>query len=323
MMFSLVIPVYRNEDSIVELVSVLEGLSQEMGGDFEAVLVVDGSPDRSATLLAELLPQAKLQSQLLVLSRNFGSFAAIRAGMAAARGQMIGVMSADLQEPAELILAFREKLLTGQYDVVVGTRVGRGDSLGNRLASSAFWWLYRSLVQPEVPKGGVDVFACTREFRDHLLALLERNTSLVGLIFWLGFRRGEVPYTRLPRKHGRSAWSFRRRFKYLLDSALAFSDLPVKLISASGLVGMLLSAALGLVVLWAKASGRIQVPGYAATVLTVMFFGGLNSFSLGLIGEYIWRTFENSKGRPGYVIAVHRSFERGNSYEQREVQESR
>lgn len=152
------------------------------------------------------------------------------------------------------------------------------------------------------------MFACTREFRDRLLSLPESNTSLVGLIFWLGFRRAEVPYVRLPRKHGRSAWSLRRRFKYLLDSALAFSDLPIKLMETTGLLGMFISLNLGAAVIWAKATGRIQVPGYAATVLTVMFFGGLNSFSLGLLGEYVWRSFENSKGRPGYIVALHRRF---------------
>lgn len=309
-MFSLVVPVYRNEANISSLLVALRGLNDRLGGGFEAVLVVDGSPDRCAELLAAELPRAGFKSQLIVLSRNFGSFAAIAAGLAHASGTLFGVMAADLQEPPELILEFREKLLTGEYDVVVGTRSARNDPLGKRVSSAAFWTFYRLLVQPEMPSGGIDVFGCTCEFRDRLLELHERNTTLVGLLLWLGFRRGEVSYGRQQRRHGTSAWSLARRVRYLLDSIFAFSDLPVRLLTLAGLTGMLLAVALAVVVLYAKASARIVVPGYSATVLAVMFFGGLNSFGLGLIGEYLWRTFENTKGRPRYVVARHATFGR-------------
>ncbi|MEM4188249.1 MAG: glycosyltransferase family 2 protein [Candidatus Hadarchaeum sp.] len=316
MTLSVLIPVYRNEASIPELIVRLQALASAVQGEFEAVLVVDASPDRSFDLLMESLPKAGFRSQLLALSRNFGSFSAIRAAMEAAAGDIFAVMAADLQEPPDLILRFRELLMTGRYDVVVGTRLTRRESLTRRLTSGLFWWLYRLLIQREVPPGGVDVFACNRQFRDCLLSLPEKNTSLVGLIFWLGFRRAEVPYIRLQRKHGNSAWSLRRRFKYFLDSALAFSDLPIKLMETTGLLGMFLAIVLGAVVIWAKLTGRIPVPGYAATVLAIMFFGGLNSFSIGLLGEYVWRSFENTKGRPDYIVAFHKKFDPGAQYEQ-------
>ena len=301
-MLSLVIPVYRNEGSIPDLIAALEELRHERGEAFEVVFVVDGSPDRSLALLQEALPGAGFRSQLLCLSRNFGSFAAVRAGLTAGSGDTFAVMAADLQEPPELILSFREALASGQYDVAVGCRDARSDPFLDRLFSSAFWRLYRALVQREVPSGGVDVFACTRRFRDEILALNESNSTLVGLIFWLGFRRAEIRYGRRPRKHGRSAWSFRRKFRYLLDSCFAFSDLPIRLLSVVGLTGILLSLAFGALVVFGRVTGRIEVPGYAATVLTVMFFGGLNSLGIGILGEYIWRTFENTKRRPGYVV---------------------
>jgi glycosyltransferase involved in cell wall biosynthesis len=307
--FSLIIPVYRNEGSIPLLIDTLEHLNRKMGGDLEAVLVVDGSPDRSLDLLAECLPKATFSSQLLLLSRNFGSFSAIGAGLSHARGNMFATMAADLQEPPELILEIREKLETGGYDVVVGTRTGREDPLFSRLLAGIFWKLYKVLVQKEIPSGGVDLFGCNAEFRKHLLALGERNTMMVGLIVWLGFRRGEVKYRRLPRKHGKSAWSFSRKLRYLLDSTFAFSDLPVRLLSLVGALGILLSIILATIVLYAKWTGRIGLPGYSATVLLIMFFGGLNSLGLGLIGEYVWRTFENTKARPGYVIARHCEFQ--------------
>jgi polyisoprenyl-phosphate glycosyltransferase len=307
-LFSLVIPVFRNEASIPSLVETLEGLHQSMGGDFEAVLVVDGSPDRSLEKLTQALPNASFRSQLLALSRNFGSFAAITAGLAHARGPLFAVMAADLQEPPELILEFRRRLLEGECEVVVGARGRRSDPLPSRLLAGLFWRLYRAFVQREIPAGGVDVFACRQTFRDHLLSLRERNTTLVGLIFWLGFSRAEVTYDRRPRERGRSAWSLARRIRYLLDSAFAFSDLPIRLMTLVGLTGILLASILAIVVVWARLRGDIPVPGYAATVLAVMFFGGLNSLGIGLLGEYVWRTFENTKGRPGYVVARHRRF---------------
>lgn len=301
-MLSLVIPVYRNEGSIPDLLAVLEELNHGQRKEFEVVFVVDGSPDRSLELLLDSLPRAGFPSQVLRLSRNFGSFAAVRAGLAVGGGDVFAVMAADLQEPPELILSFCEALESGQYDVAVGCRDSRSDPFLDRLLSTAFWGLYRALVQREVPRGGIDVFGCTRRFRDEILALKESNSTLVGLIFWLGFRRAEIPYGRRPRKHGRSAWSFRRKFRYLLDSCFAFSDLPIRLLSFVGLMGILLSLAFGALVLLGRATGRIAVPGYAATILTVMFFGGLNSLGIGILGEYLWRTFENTKRRPGYVV---------------------
>ena len=302
-LFSLVIPVYKNEDSLPTLLEVLGEVSQQMEGAFEAVFVVDGSPDRCWEILATQLPICGFRTQLLGLSRNFGSFQAITAGMAQARGEFLAVMAADLQEPPELTLDFRRMLASGQYDVVVGTRTKRADPLTQRWLAALFWGAYRRLVQREAPASGVDVFACTRDFAVQLLKLRESNTTLVGLIFWLGFRRGVVTYERRARQHGRSAWSFRRKFRYLLDSTFAFSDLPVRLMSLIGVIGIALSVVLSISVLTAKLAGDIEVPGYTATALLIMFFGGLNALGIGLIGEYLWRTFENTKGRPNYIVA--------------------
>jgi len=303
-MFTLVVPVYRNEASIPDLLQTVESIDRGMRGGFEVVFVVDGSPDRSFDLLQGGLDKAAFRSQLLLLSRNFGSFAAIRAGLEAGRGSSFGVMSADGQEPPELVLAFAERLRTGHFDVVIGSRTSRGDPLAIRAASRLFWSAYRCLVQRDVPAGGVDVFGCTAQVRNLILSMNEGNSTLVGLLLWLGFRREVVKYERLPRRHGKSGWSFGRRLRYMLDSVFAFSDLPIRLLSLCGLCGILLSLGLGILVLAMKAVGAIPIPGYAATVMVVMFFGGLNSLGLGLIGEYVWRAFENTKQRPGHVVAV-------------------
>jgi glycosyltransferase involved in cell wall biosynthesis len=176
------------------------------------VFVVDGSPDDSYLRLRAGLEHAPFRAQLLLLSRNFGAFSAIRAGLAAGTGDHFAVMAADLQEPPELVVEFARRLSTGRCDVVVGQRTGRADPLLSRVSSAAFWGLYRRFVQPEVPPGGVDVlFGCTRAVRDQIVRMTELNTSLVGLLFWVGFRREAVPYARRERHAGKSGWTWEKK----------------------------------------------------------------------------------------------------------------
>ncbi len=301
-MYSLVIPVYKNEGSLPELLHHLKEMDRQLGGRLEVVFVVDGSPDRSAEWLREALPGVGFRAKLVLHSRNFGAFAAIRTGLGEARGPFFAVMAADLQEPPELVLTFFRTLESEPVDVVLGTRESRDDPLASRLASQSFWWLYRTFVQREMPPGGVDVFGCNEVFRERLLALDESNSTLVGLLFWLGFRRKLVPYARRERRHGRSAWTFGRKLSYLLDSVFAFSDLPVRVLVFLGLLGLAFSAVFSAVVLVARVSGGIPIPGYAATVLVITFFAALNSFGLGIIGSYVWRAFENTKRRPHSIV---------------------
>ncbi|WP_051937777.1 glycosyltransferase family 2 protein [Ferriphaselus sp. R-1] len=311
-LLSVVIPVYRNEESLPPLVAALADVARAAQRDLacamEVVFVVDGSPDESYATLARLLPTAPFASQLLLHSRNFGSFAAIRTGLQAATGTYFGVISADLQEPPELVLQFLEKLLPGECDIVVGCRENRQDPLLTRLASDVFWRLYKKFVIRDIPEKGVDVFGCNRAFRDRLLLLGEANSSLVGLIFWLGFRRAEVSYERRLRQHGKSAWTLKKKVNYLLDSIFSFTDLPIRLLSLFGVLGIVASVALGSVILLAKLFGGIAVPGYAATVLTVIFFGALNSLGIGIIGAYAWRAYENTKARPLAVVMLEQKY---------------
>jgi len=301
-MYSLVIPVYRNEESLPELVSQLSALSHALDRRLETVFVVDGSPDNSYSYLREALPRTDLRAKLILLSRNFGSFAAIRAGLTEASGPYFAVLAADLQEPPELAREFFAALENDEADVVVGTRMGREDPALARWAAALFWGVYRRLIQREVPAGGIDLFGCNQTFRDQLIRLEELNTSLVGLLFWLGFRRKSIPYVRRARPYGHSAWTLRRKLRYLSDSVFAFSDLPIRLLSLSGAAGLLVSLVLGIVVLTARLTGAIQLPGYTPTVLMILFFGALNTLGLGIIGAYTWRAFENTKRRPGYVV---------------------
>jgi glycosyltransferase involved in cell wall biosynthesis len=303
-MISVVVPVYRNEGNIPELLAALASLNTQLAGDFEAVLVVDGSPDRSYALLREALPGQPFRAKLVLLSRNFGSFSAIRAGLAEASGEYLAVLAADLQEPPELILRFREALAAGDCDVVLGTRAGRADPLLSRLSAGLFWWFYRKFVQPRMPAGGLDVFACTRRFANHLLRLEEAHSTLVGLVVWLGFRVKNVGYERRPRLVGKSGWTFSKKWKYLLDSIFAFTDLPFRLLSGLGLLAVLAAVIISAVAIWSRLTGRIPVPGYTVTVVLIMFFGGINAMGVSLLGAYLWRAFDNTKRRPNYLVAA-------------------
>ena len=308
MTYSLVIPVYKNADSIDQLVDAVAGIDDALSHELEVVFVVDSSPDQSFDRLAARLSQQRFRAKLLLLSRNFGSFAAIRTGLAAATGRYFAVMAADLQEPPRLILEFFSSLSREDVDVTLGVRTKRSDPWASRTAARLFWWTYRRFVQREVPAGGIDVFGCNLAFREHLLRLDETNSSLVGQIIWLGFRRKLVPYERLPRQRGKTAWTLGRKITYLMDSMFAFSDLPVRILIAIGMIGVAMSTVLGTVVLLARMSGRISVPGYAATVVTIAFFAAFNSLGLGIVGSYTWRAYENTKRRPQAVVLASRDF---------------
>lgn len=164
------------------------------------------------------------------------------------------------------------------------------------------------------------MFGCNEAFRNCLLSCEETNTSLIAMIFWLGFRRKQVSYDRRERTHGVSAWTFRKKINYLMDSVFAFTDLPIKFLLGLGVVGVAVSVFFGLLVLFARLSGLLTLPGYAATMLMVLFFGGINTFGLGLVGSYAWRGYENTKHRPLAIIL--REFKFPDQQKQMEQRES-
>jgi len=296
---SLVVPVYRNAESIAALIEAIEGIAEHVEGGLEAVFVVDGSPDDSHARLLAGLGGWRLPARVVAHSRNFGSFAAIRTGMSLARGSRIAVMAADLQEPPELVVEFLSRLASGDLDVVAGERASRNDR--GDTASKLYWRLYRRFVLGDLPADGVDVFACTAAVRDVICSMESVHTSLVAQLFWVGFRRELVPYDRRP-SPGESGWTFRRKLRYLSDSVFAFTDLPVRVLWALGLVGLLLAVLVALLVLAARLAGAITVPGYAPTILMIVFFASLNLLGLGIIGSYVWRSYETAKGRPGAIV---------------------
>lgn len=305
---SVVVPVYGNSASISSLVEVVGEISTQVEGGLEAIFVVDGSPDDSREQLLDALDGAGVPARVVEHSRNFGSFAAIRTGMSLAHGERIAVMAADLQEPPELVVEFLRRLASGDVDVVAGERVGRDDR-GDSM-SKLYWRLYRRFVLREIPPEGVDVFACTAAVRDVVCSLEAVHTSLVAQLFWVGFRRELVPYERRP-SESPSGWTLRRKLRYLSDSVFAFTDLPVRILWLAGILGLALGVVVGSLALIARVAGAIDVPGYTATILIIVFFGSLNMIGLGIIGSYVWRAYETVKGRPGAIVRGVREFPGG------------
>lgn len=311
--FSIVIPVYNNEGSLGELLTQLTALRERLASEIELVFVDDGSVDASATILDDLLRTWPGPASLIRHSRNFGSFAAIRTGISHATGSHVAVMAADLQEPVSLIEDFHRDLVEQRRPLVVGVRQARNDPAASALTSRLFWKLYRRFVQPDMPVGGVDVFGCSRDVVDQLLSLRESNTSLVGQLIWLGFPRSEIPYDRQARHSGVSGWTLRKKIRYMADSVFSFTDLPIRLVVATGLFGVVTSLAVGIAVLVARFTTDLQTPGYTPIVLTITFTGALILLALGVIGSYVWRTYENTKSRPRSVIRDVRNFGQGSS----------
>ncbi len=305
--FSVVVPVFRNEASLGRVVERLVELAARLDGALEAVFVIDGSPDASMDVLNRQLADGRLQAQVLELSRNFGSFSAIRAGMRVARGDFVAVMAADLQEPLEVVERFFQLLQRGDCDIAFGARATRADS---SWSSRTYWRLYRRFVNSDIPIGGVDIFGCTSVVARRVVSFPETHTSLVGLLFWIGYRRAFVPYDRVARDDGESGWTTRRKMRYLFDSVYAFTDLPIVLLQVVGAIGLIGSVIGASLVLGAWVLGAIDQPGYTPLMLAILASASAILVGLGVVGSYVWRAYENGKARPLELVASHAVFER-------------
>ena len=304
---SVIVPVYGNRDSIGAVIERLQALDDGRSR-VEAVFVVDGSPDDSLDVLRRELASGRLRAHIVSLSRNFGSFSAIRAGLRVACGDNCAVMAADLQEPPEVVVSIFEALESGDYDIALGERIGRADPALSALASRLYWSMYRRFVCHDMPPGGIDVFGCTKPIARQIAAFPETHTSLIGLLFWLGYRRTFVPYARAPRHSGTSAWTIGRKVRYLFDSVYAFTDLPIVLLQLIGMVGVVASILLGLIVLIGWIVGAVTQPGYTPLMITILASTSALLLGLGVVGSYVWRAYENGKGRPTELVALHERY---------------
>ena len=287
---SIVVPVYKNEGSIEHLLNRINEVSTAVTGSVEAVFVVDGSPDKSLEALRSSLPRDGFDAKVLLLSRNFGAFSAIRAGLREARGEATVVMAADLQEPTSLILDMLGIVQRDEADVAVGVRQSRKDGVVSRTLSAVFWKVFNRVSSLELPRGGVDIFALSRSARETLNSFEESSTSLIGLIYWMGFRRQEVPYHRVERQVGKSSWSLQKRINYAKDSITAFSEFPLSVFLWSGVIGAFQY------MFTSDHQSQREI-----TAIGLLFVASYLMAGLGIIGTYLWRLAENVRNRPDSI----------------------
>ena len=302
--YSVVIPVYKNQKSIGDLFTALENSFLSDSLKVEVIFVLDGSPDNSESLIRQLAKSSALEIKIIRHSRNFGSFAAIRTGLLHAKGEFVGVMAADLQEEPKTLIQLFNDLDLKNADIAFGVRVQREDPFISTLASNVYWKFYRHYINPEIPKGGVDIFACRNEVAAQINSMKEVNSSLIGLLFWVGYKRIFVEYNRQPRKHGRSAWTFSKKMKYMSDSIFSFSDLPIRLVRALGVIGFTFSIVFGSFLILASLAGKITVPGYAPLMLAIILGNSSVLIALSVLGSYLWRVYENSQMRPASILTL-------------------
>ena len=300
--FSIVIPVFKNYESLSSLIPSLDSALGKLPTKNELIFVVDGSPDRSFEWLEQNLHLKNANCILIDLSRNFGSIAAVRTGMSRASGSILAVMAADLQESPDLLIEFYGSLKNGAAEIAIGRRVSRNDPGLSKLFSKIYWSFYRKTINREIPVGGVDVFACTKKAKDQIVAMTESSSSLVGLLYWVGFARTYVEYERLERPFGKSAWTFRKKFRYFSDSIFAFSHAPILLLQTIGIIGVVSSMLLGSFTLIGALTGRISAPGYPSMLVALLLSTSSILLALGIVGDYAWRAYENTKMRPLSIV---------------------
>jgi len=295
---SVVVPVFHNEESLPDLTAALERAAP--GPEFEYVFVDDGSEDGSWRVLEEYAAREP-RARLVKLSRNFGSFTACVAGLAHARGRAAVLISADLQDPPELIPAMVALWRAG-HEVVLAVRAERAEGFVQRLVAGLYYRAMRRWALPDMPVGGFDFVLIDRKVVDTVVAVKEKNTTLMGLILWTGFRRATIPYARRAREKGRSMWTLRKRLKYFIDSFVSFSYFPIRLVQLLGVLFAVAGFTHAVVVTVLRLTNNIPIQGWTALMVVILVMGGVQLVTLGVLGEYLWRALDETKRRPLFIV---------------------
>lgn len=306
MKVSIIIPVYYNEGNLYPL---YEDIKNKIDGriDYELVMVNDGSKDKSYEIMQDLAEKDS-RIKIFSLSRNFGSHAAILCGLANCTGDCAVVKAADLQEPTELILDMVDSWKKGN-NVVLAVRQDRKESFGQKLFANLYYEMVRKVALPQMPKGGFDVYLLDRKVIQVLEKLDEKNSALTGQILWSGFKTDTIYYTRLAREVGKSRWTLKKKIRLVGDTLFSFSTLPITAVSIIGTLSCAVAIIWALFVLISKFTGQIDVSGWTTLFLFNLFSFGIIMLTLGILGGYLWRTFDASRNRPPYIIEESREEE--------------
>lgn len=301
MKVSIVIPVYYNEDNLRPLYEdIKEKIIDVIDFDYEIVMVNDGSKDHSYEVMKEL---ASIDNNIKIisLSRNFGSHAAILCGISKCTGDCAVIKAADLQEPTELVLEMINSWKKGN-NVVLAVREGREESKSQTFFANTYYNLVRKTALPSMPKGGFDVYLIDRKVIDVLENLDEKNSALTGQILWSGFKTDIVYYTRRAREIGKSRWTLKKKIRLVMDTLFSFTSLPISLVLSFGMISVIGAVIWAIFVFVAKLMGAIEVSGWTTLFIFNLFSFGIIMMTLGILGEYLWRTFDASRNRPPFII---------------------
>ncbi|MGQ0736161.1 MAG: glycosyltransferase family 2 protein [Acidobacteriota bacterium] len=296
---SVVIPIHNEEEVLPLLWERLRHVLGALGIDWEVVFVDDGSTDQSAAVLHRW-HQDGAPVAIVELARRFGQQAAISAGLSHARGAMVAVMDGDLQDPPELLAAFVTEFRAG-HDVVYAVRAERREAWHRRLAYAIYYRLLRLVAQVDIPLDAGDFCLMSRRVVDVLVSMPERNRFIRGIRSWVGFSQVGVLYERPPRVHGTTKYSFAQLLYLALDGLIAFSVMPLRIITLLGLSVSVVSIGVALFYLVKKLTSGIGLPGFTTLAVALFFLAGVQLITIGVIGEYVGRIAEEVKQRPLYV----------------------
>jgi glycosyltransferase involved in cell wall biosynthesis len=304
-LISIVVPVFDEEAGIVEFNRRTQDALQKLPFASELIYVNDGSRDRTPDMIRQLRGQFA-NIALIDLSRNFGKEAAMTAGLDHATGDLVVVIDADLQDPPELIPALVEMYAAGDYDVVYAQRASRsGETFLKRASAHLFYRVIGRLTGIDIPRDTGDFRLMNRRAVDALRQLREHHRFMKGLFAWIGFRQAALRYDRDPRFAGDSKFNYWRLWNFSLEGITSFTTAPLKVAAYVGLATSVGAAIYGIVIVIGTILFGNPVAGYPSLLVVVLFLGGLQLLTLGIIGEYLGRIFNEAKQRPLYLVREH------------------
>lgn len=299
---SLVIPCFNEAENIALFYDMVEKSFIDKGFSYELVFVNDGSRDDTLLNLKSLVKDSKSNIQVISFSRNFGKESAIYAGLTRAKGDMVCIIDADLQQRPEVVLQMKDILDTKpEVDCVAAFQQKRKEGKVLSSLKSCFYKIINKVSDVDFVNGASDFRLMRRSMVNAILSMTEYHRFSKGIFSWVGFNTEHMPYEVQPREHGETKWSFFKLFKYAIDGIVAFSTAPLKLATFIGFLSSILSVIYLIVVVVQKLCFGIDVPGYATIVVLLLLLGGLILFCLGIIGEYIAKIYVQMKNRPIYI----------------------
>jgi dolichol-phosphate mannosyltransferase len=302
--FSIVIPVYYNQGCLIPAFQALQDqvFAQQQDKTYEIVYVNDGSKDQSMEELLKIYEEHPDIVRIIDLTRNFGQVNALVAGFSYARGKCVVAMSADGQDPASIINDMLSAYFKEEYDVVICTRKGRDESIYRVITSRIFYVLIKKFVFPDMPDGGFDFTLMSRRALSVFIRNSKSHFFFQGQILWMGYKTKFIEYFRSARIAGESRWTFGKKITYLIDGIMAYSFIPIRFMSMTGIALACLGFLYALVVFFGKLLYGNPIEGWAPLMIVILVLGGFQSLMLGVIGEYLWRTLAQAQNRDMYIV---------------------